>query len=231
MLTLNNIAVTQGDFTLSAGFTVNTGERVAIIGPSGGGKSTLLGAIAGFNAPHVGAVQWNGDDITHIAPGARPVSIIFQDNNLFPHLTIFQNVGLGIRPDLKLSTAQAKAVTDALRRVGLDGFAERKPKALSGGQIARVALARVAVQSRPLILLDEPFAALGPALKDEMLGLVTTLADDSGATVLMVSHDPSDARKVAGQTVLVLDGKAHAPQDTKQLFANPPAALRAYLGD
>jgi thiamine transport system ATP-binding protein len=117
-----------------------------------------------------------------------------------------------------------------LDRVGLKGMESRKPAALSGGQQSRVALARVLVQARDILLLDEPFAALGPALKAEMLDLVAELAQESGATLLMVSHDPGDARRIADQVVLVAEGVAQAPQPTAELLDNPPPALKAYLG-
>ena len=156
--------------------------------------------------------------------------MLFQDNNLFPHLTVEQNVGLGIDPGLRLNSAQIEQVAVALARVGLDGFGARKPGQLSGGQQGRGALARVLVQRRPLMLLDEPFAALGPALKDEMLDLVSELADEIGATVLMVSHDPRDAERFADKAILVSEGRAEAPVDVGQLLANPPPALRRYLG-
>jgi thiamine transport system ATP-binding protein len=156
--------------------------------------------------------------------------MLFQDNNLFPHLTVAQNVGLGVRSDLKLDGPQRQHVTDALVRVGLEGFEARKPGALSGGQQSRAALARILVQNKPLILLDEPFAALGPALRVEMLKLVADLAKESRATVLMVSHAPADARQIADQVILVADGVAHAPVATAELFDNPPAALQEYLG-
>lgn len=231
MLTLEGLELTQGGFRLRADLSVDKGKRVAIIGPSGGGKSSLLAAIAGFLPPSRGRVFWEGRDITKDAPGARPVSIVFQDNNLFPHLTAAQNVGLGLRPDLRLSQAQNGAVEAALARVGLAGLGARKPGALSGGQIARVALARMLLRARPLVLLDEPFAALGPALKAEMLALVENLVDEAEATLLMVSHEPQDARQIAQQTILVAGGVAHPPRDTAALFADPPAALRDYLGN
>jgi thiamine transport system ATP-binding protein len=156
--------------------------------------------------------------------------MLFQDNNLFPHLTVAQNTGLGLRPNLRLSADEHTKVTAALTRVGLSEMTDRKPAQLSGGQQSRVALARVLVQSRPLILLDEPFAALGPALKTEMLNLVAELLTDTGATLLMVSHDPKDARHIADQTILVANGTAHPPQDTQTLLDSPPDALKAYLG-
>lgn len=230
MLTLENVSLTQGDFTLRADFSVPAGTKVAVIGPSGAGKSTLLSVIAGFLQPDAGRVLWQQRDLTRLAPGVRPVSIVFQDNNLFPHLTAAQNVGLGLRPDLKLDSAQHEAVQHSLERVGLAGFGARKPGTLSGGQQGRVALARVLVQARPLVLLDEPFGALGPALKAEMLTLLESVLEETGATMLMVSHDPQDARRVARQVILVESGTAHAPQETQALFADPPRALRDYLG-
>ena len=156
--------------------------------------------------------------------------MLFQDSNLFPHLTVAQNVGLGRHPDLRLSTMDHAAVKDAIARVGLIGTETRKPAALSGGQQSRVALARILVQGKPLLLLDEPFAALGPALKAEMLDLVDQLVRETGATLLMVSHDPADARRIADQVILVAEGTAAPPQDTAALLDDPPPVLRDYLG-
>lgn len=230
MLRLERIVVQSGTFTLSADLTVETGRKLAVIGPSGAGKTTLIEAIAGFLPLTQGRILWQGKDISAEAPGTRPVAMLFQDGNLFPHLNVVQNVGLGLRPDLKLDTAQQAVVVHAIDRVGLGGMGARKPATLSGGQQSRAALARVLVQNRPLLLLDEPFAALGPALKGEMLDLVDELVTEAGATLLMVSHDPDDARRIADQVILVSDGHAHPPQTTAQLLDNPPPALRAYLG-
>ena len=228
MLRLEHLDLRQDDFRLQADLTVPAGARVAVIGPSGAGKSTLLMAVAGFFVPAAGRVLWDGQDLAGRAPGDRPLSILFQDQNLFPHLTLAQNLGLGLRADLRLDAGQRARVEEALQRVGLAGMGARKPAQLSGGQVGRAALARALLRERPLLLLDEPFAALGPALKAEMLDLVAELAD--GATVLMVTHDPADARRFADQTILVADGIAHAPRPTAELFADPPPALRAYLG-
>ncbi|MBI1220871.1 MAG: ATP-binding cassette domain-containing protein [Rhodobacteraceae bacterium] len=230
MLTLEGLRITWPDFTLTADLTVPSGARVAIIGPSGAGKSTLLAAIAGFQPLGAGRILWDGRDLSPLPPGQRPISILFQDNNLFPHLTATQNVGLGLRPDLRLSPVEQDRVATALARVGLDGYGARKPGALSGGQQSRVALARVLLRARPLLLLDEPFSALGPALKAEMLALVRDIATESGATLLMVTHDPRDAERITDQTVLVADGHAAPPRPTAALFADPPPALRDYLG-
>lgn len=230
MLKFETCLIENGDFSLRADLTIARGSRIAVIGPSGAGKSTLIEALAGFRPLAKGAIRWNERDLTGIAPGKRPVAMLFQDGNLFPHLTVAQNVALGIKANLRLEKVQWAKVQTALARVGLASMADRKPAALSGGQQSRVALARVLVQGRDLLLLDEPFAALGPALKTEMLDLVAELVRESGATLLMVSHDPSDARRIADQVVLVADGRANPPQATTELLDNPPPALKAYLG-
>jgi thiamine transport system ATP-binding protein len=229
MLTFKDVILTQGTFQMVADFVVPMGVT-AVIGPSGGGKSTLLSAVAGFLEPKTGCIFWDQDDLNGRPPGDRPVSMLFQDNNLFPHLTIAQNVGLGLRPGLRLSDDQTGRVEDALQHVGLANFGGRKPGALSGGQQSRAALARVLVSDRPLVLLDEPFAALGPALKGEMLELVRDVVVGAGKSVVMVTHDPNDAKRLADQVILVADGIAQEPVPTGDIFENPPAALRDYLG-
>ena len=229
MLTLEGLDIRQGTFRLTADFSIDTGAQVAIVGPSGAGKSTLLSVISGFFMPIAGRVLWNRADMTANPPGARPLSMVFQDNNLFPHLTAFQNVGLGIKPSLRLDASEAARVQDALSRAGLKGLEDRKPAALSGGQQSRVTLARVLVRDKPLILLDEPFAALGPAMRVEMLDLVANLARAEGATLLMVTHHPADALRIADQTIVVAEGLASAPVATKALFDDPPQVLRDYL--
>lgn len=230
MLRLEQVTIRQGDFTLTADFTVKTGRRVAIIGPSGAGKSTLLNAIAGFQPLASGRILWGEEDLGFLRPGARPVTVLFQDNNLFPHLTVSQNVGLGLRPDLRLSGTEQAEVAAALADVGLEAFGGRKPAALSGGQAGRVALARALLRRRPLLLLDEPFAALGPALRDEMLALVARIAEQTAATVLMVTHEPLDAERLADEVIVVDEGYAAPPRPTADLLAHPPEALARYLG-
>jgi thiamine transport system ATP-binding protein len=224
------VVIRQDDFELCADWAVPEGAKVAVIGPSGAGKSTLLNVIAGFFAAEEGRVLWQGEDITGKPPAARPVAMLFQDNNLFPHLTVAQNVALGIRPDMRLTGEDHTRVAQALARVGLEGLGARRPGSLSGGQQSRAALARVLVQRKPLILLDEPFAALGPALKADMLDLVAALADETGATLLMVSHEPRDARRIAESVIVVAEGRAAPPQAVAEVLDNPPEALRAYLG-
>lgn len=230
MLRFENVALKQGDFTLRADFEIATGAHVALLGPSGAGKSTLISAVAGFLLPVEGRVLWDGKDLAPLGPGKRPMSILFQDNNLFPHLTVFQNVALGVRPDLKLDKSQKAKVIEALGQVGLVSKAEVKPAEMSGGQRARVAIARMVLRARPIMLLDEPFSALGPALKREMLELVSSVARETNSTLLMITHEPEDARRIAQETVLVAGGRALAPVATSEALENPPEELAAYLG-
>lgn len=230
-IAFDNLVLRHGGFTLSADFEISEGHKVALIGPSGGGKSTLLSCLAGFKEPEQGAILFKGHDITDLHPAKRPVTLLFQDHNLFPHLSAFQNVALGLKANLKLSGDEKNSVKSALNDVGLSAVATRLPAELSGGQQQRVALARALLRDRPILALDEPFAALGPALKHEMLDLVDQITTATQATVLMVTHQPEDAAYLADQTVLIAEGVAHSPVQTGELFANPPAALREYLGN
>ncbi len=230
MLTLEGIRLTRGDFTLSADFQLAAGSRTAVIGPSGAGKSTLFDIIAGFAAPDTGRVLWQGRDLTRTAPAGRPMSLLFQDNNLFPHLSLYQNVALGISPALKLSDADKARVQQAITRAGLSGLEARKPGALSGGQQGRAALARALLSARPLVMLDEPFSALGPALKSDMLRLLEEVLEETGAAMLMITHSPEDALAIAPQTIVVTDGRVCPPAETRALLADPPPDLKAYLG-
>ncbi len=230
MLVLDDLVLQRGEFSLAADWSLEEGRRLALIGPSGAGKSTLLDAIAGFLAPLRGRILWRGQDITALPPAARPMTILFQDHNLLPHLDVFANVAIGLDPRLKLTDEERRKVRAVLARVGLAGLENRRPEALSGGQRSRVALARALARERPLLLLDEPFAALGPALRAEMLDLVNETAAESGATVLLVTHQPEDARRLGDLASVVAEGRAAPPMPVERLLAAPPAALARYLG-
>ncbi|GHA56066.1 thiamine import ATP-binding protein ThiQ [Amylibacter ulvae] len=229
-ITLDKLVLNQGSFQLDADLVIEEGHKIALLGPSGGGKSTLLSAIAGFKEITSGRILFNGDDISTDPPAKRPVSLLFQDHNLFPHLSVEKNIGLGLRTNLRLNDAEKEIIQDALRRVGLGGHGSKMPSEMSGGQQQRVALARALLRDRPVLCLDEPFAALGPALKHEMLDLVAEIVEAANATLLMVTHQPDDAEYIADQTILVAQGRAYAPVDTTTLFHSPPPALASYLG-
>jgi thiamine transport system ATP-binding protein len=184
-----------------------SGRISAIVGPSGSGKSTLLNLVAGFEEPDQGRILIAGRDVTRLHPGERPLSLVFQDNNLFAHLDLFTNVGLGIHPALRLSPDQRQAVSQALNRVGLAGFETRMPGTLSGGERQRAAFARALVRRRPLLLLDEPFAALDPGLRHTMADLLVDLHRESGNTVLLVTHDMAEVERLADTVVHLDKGK------------------------
>ncbi len=228
MLTFEGVVYSQGAFSLAADLSVAAGKVTAVIGPSGAGKSTLLHGVAGFVPQTAGRLLWDGAAIGAKTPDRRPVSMLFQDNNLFPHLTVLQNVGLALTTGLRPSKDVTERVEDMLAQVGLSGLSTRKPAGLSGGQQSRVALVRALLQDRPVMLMDEPFSALGPALKDEMLDLSVSLA--AGRTVIMVTHDPNDAVRIADEVVGVVDGKAWVPLETSAFMAQPPEPMKNYFG-
>ncbi len=215
---------------MTVSLEVAAGSFCALIGPSGAGKSTILNAIAGFLPHGSGQLFIDGRDMAPLAPADRPVSMLFQEHNLFNHMTVEQNVGLGVDPSLKLGKTEWLRVEEALAQVGLDGMGKRLPRALSGGQRQRASLARAILRKRPVLLLDEPFAALGPALRKGMLQLVRDLAAQNGQTIIMVTHHPDDARLAADQIALVQDGTIEQVGETDAFFANPSDALKAYLG-
>ena len=229
MLAIDNLLIEIDDFRLSAHLEYAPASVTALIGPSGSGKSTLLSAIAGFIAPQSGHVAYDEQNLNELSADNRPVSILFQDNNLFPHLTVAQNVGLALGPRLRLSNDECGLVRDVLEKVDLAGMEDRKPAALSGGQQSRVAIARTLLQDKPVVLLDEPFAALGPGLKAEMLKLVRDELRAAGKTVIMVTHEPDDAERFADYVALVGDGEVQPPIATNALFADPPQAFIDYI--
>jgi len=214
-------------FALSADCSVTGPGISAVIGPSGGGKSTFLSLVAGFEVPDAGRILWRGLDLARLAPGKRPVAVLFQDNNLFPHLDILANVALAASPVVRPSQEVLERARTALARVGLAGMEARRPGDLSGGQQSRAALARILLTDRPVVLMDEAFSALGPALRVEMLELVGEVLPE--ATVLMVTHDPDDARRVAKDVIFVEAGHVSAPVETGAFFDAPPEAARRYL--
>jgi thiamine transport system ATP-binding protein len=230
MIKLEKVGFRYEDMVMNFDLQVAKGELVGIIGPSGAGKSTLLSLIAGFDLPVSGKISISGVDMKGITPDQRPVSMIFQDHNSFAHLDVWTNVALGISPDLKLDPRQRERVDGALARVGLSQYKLRKPTEVSGGERQRIAIARALVRDKPVLLLDEPFTALGPALRREMLDLVREIQAERKLTVLMVTHQPEDARYAASRIAFVQDGRIAHVLPTRQFFAtSAPAEISAYL--
>lgn len=187
------------------------GERIALIGESGAGKSTLLNLIAGFDTASRGSLSLNGENHLHTQPAERPVSMLFQDNNLFPHLTVAQNIGLALAPSLSLNASQAKQVAEIAAKMGIAELLPRRADQLSGGQKQRTALARTLLRDKPILLLDEPFSALDPERRIELQALVSSLCTERHLTLLMVTHQFDESRSLFTRRLDIQNG--HIVQD------------------
>ncbi|PLY46149.1 thiamine ABC transporter ATP-binding protein [Lelliottia sp. F153] len=229
MLKLTDVTWLYQHLPMRFTLCVERGEMIAILGPSGAGKSTLLNLIAGFLPPARGEMLIDGQTNTHTPPSQRPVSMLFQENNLFTHLTVRQNIGLGMDPGLKLTALQREKLEAIAQQMGLNEFLERLPGELSGGQRQRVALARCLVREQPILLLDEPFSALDPALRQEMLLLVKEVCQQKNLTMLMVSHSVEDAARIAARSVVIADGRIAWDGETQELISGK-ASASALLG-
>jgi len=170
-------------------FSLQAGHVLAIQGPSGVGKTTLLDLIAGFETPDAGMICWKGEPFLDRPPWARPVTTVFQNDNLFAHLTCRQNVALGLSP----TDGTAATIDGAFDSLGISGLQSRLPGEISGGQQQRVALARALLRDRPVLCLDESFSALDWQTRQECFDALQHLADTRQMAVLIVSHDERDA--------------------------------------
>ena len=207
MIRLDNVFLADDALPMTFDLQVAAGERIAIVGPSGAGKSTLLNLIAGFVLPTQGNIWLNGENHTHSAPYERPVSMLFQENNLFPHLTVQQNLALGLKTSLKLTALEQDQIERVADAVGLTSFLSRLPNSLSGGQKQRVALARCLLRDKPILLLDEPFSALDPELRLEMLNLIDELCHSKKLTLLLVTHQPSELTGKVDRMLRIENGR------------------------
>lgn len=234
MIQLNQVNYRYQQQAMLFDLHIQRGERVAVLGPSGAGKSTLLNIIAGFLLAENGTITLAGQDHSNTAPSQRPVSMLFQENNLFAHLTILQNLGLGLDTRLRLTATQQQQLDEIAERVGISHCLSRLPATLSGGQRQRAALARCLLRRQPILLLDEPFSALDDNLRSEMLQLVAQVCQERDLALLMVSHNLNDAVSIAPRSLVVAEGKIAFNGTTQQLLdaeGNTALSLLSKIGD
>lgn len=206
---------------------VEQGELLSLLGPSGCGKTTTLRSVAGFIQPDAGQIVINGRVYTHLPPNRRDIGLVFQSYALFPHLTVFQNVAFGLRMRRIPKAEVHSRVTHALRMVGLEAFAHRRPAQLSGGQQQRVALARATVIEPQVLLLDEPLSNLDAGLRVEMRQEIRLLQQQLGITTLYVTHDQVEAMSISDRVVVMNQGEIEQIGTPEDIFAAPESAFVA----
>jgi putative spermidine/putrescine transport system ATP-binding protein len=217
------IRKTYGDVVAVADvdLTVADGEFFTLLGPSGSGKTTTLRVIAGFERPDRGRVTLGGADITEQPPYARDVNTVFQDYALFPHMTVAENVGYGLKVKGVPRRERAHQVAEVLKMVRLDGYGDRKPVQLSGGQRQRVALARSIVNQPKVLLLDEPLGALDLKLRQEMQVFLKALQRDLGMTFIYVTHDQEEALTMSDHVAVFNEGRIEQVGSPMDVYARP----------
>ncbi|PWU18033.1 MAG: spermidine/putrescine ABC transporter ATP-binding protein [Bdellovibrio sp.] len=207
--------------------TIESGEFFTLLGPSGCGKTTLLRIIAGLEQPTSGRILFEGLDVTSFPPQRRPFHTVFQKHALFPHLTIFDNVAFGLRIQ-KLPTREIhERVETALALVKLEGFDNRLPETLSGGQSQRVALARALVNRPKVLLLDEPLSALDLKLREEMQAELRLLQRQVGITFIYVTHDQQEAFTLADRIGVMKAGRFEQISSPEELYDQPKSLFAA----
>ncbi|QMI37474.1 spermidine/putrescine ABC transporter ATP-binding protein PotA [Escherichia fergusonii] len=201
--------------------TINNGEFLTLLGPSGCGKTTVLRLIAGLETVDSGRIMLDNEDITHVPAENRYVNTVFQSYALFPHMTVFENVAFGLRMQKTPAAEIAPRVTEALRMVQLESFAQRKPHQLSGGQQQRVAIARAVVNKPRLLLLDESLSALDYKLRKQMQNELKALQRKLGITFVFVTHDQEEALTMSDRIVVMRDGRIEQDGTPREIYEEP----------
>ena len=230
---LHGISKTFGDFHALRDVTVGLerGKLTALLGPSGGGKSTLLRIVAGLEVPDAGRVYLDGADMTDVPARRRGIGFVFQHYAAFPHLTVRDNVGFGLKIRRVDNATMKRRVDELLGLVHLDGLADRYPSELSGGQRQRMALARALAVQPTLLLLDEPFGALDVKVRQELRTWLRELHEQVNATTVFVTHDQEEAMELADQIVLINDGRIEQVGTPDELYDHPANAfVMSFLG-
>ncbi len=209
MLEIKDVTVRYGDTTAvdDVSLELETGQVLAVLGPSGCGKSTLLRAVAGLEPLSSGSVAWDGTDLGGTPTHRRGFALMFQDGQLFAHLTVARNVAYALRLRRVPSARVATRVRELLDLVGLEGYDDRLPGTLSGGERQRVALARALAVEPRLILLDEPLSALDATLRERLAGDLRSILHAAGTTALLVTHDHEEAFALADRLAVMRDGR------------------------
>lgn len=212
--------------------SVAKGEFLTLLGPSGSGKTTLLNLIAGSTAPTTGTIRLDGRDITRMPPRDRGIGMVFQNYALMPHMTVFENVAYPLRVRREPAKTIRAKVTEALERVGLRGFEDRKPRQLSGGQQQRVGIARCIVYSPAIIMMDEPLGALDKNLREQMQGEIKRLHKDLRTTVIYVTHDQEEALNMSDRICLMSTGQIAQLGTPDELYFQPRNRFAAeFIGE
>jgi putative spermidine/putrescine transport system ATP-binding protein len=206
---------------------VGEGEFFTLLGPSGSGKTTTLRVIAGFEQPDSGRVMLGGEDITHRPPYTRDVNTVFQDYALFPHMTVAENVGYGLKVKRVARGERQQLVDEVLEMVRLTGYGDRKPVQLSGGQRQRVALARAIVNRPKVLLLDEPLGALDLKLRQEMQVFLKSLQRELGMTFVYVTHDQEEALTMSDHLAVFNNGEIEQIGAPDEVYARPSSEFVA----
>ena len=216
------------DVTLRA----DGGRQLVLLGPSGSGKSTILRMIAGLVEPDGGSVSFDGESMESVLPEHREAVMVFQDHALFPFHTVAENVAYGLKVRKVDASERARRVERALAAVRLDGFEDRWPSDLSGGERQRVALARAIVVEPRVLLLDEPLSSLDPVLRSELQRLICDVQREFEITSIFVTHDRDEARAVADQVAVILDGKVEQIGTPAEVFTHPNSdRVAMFLGE